>query len=124
MGRVKNLWFARQICAYLFALKNPNGKSRFNEPPYAEPHVRWCERTAGVTLPPTRLFVPCVNQVVTGDSACEFLGAIYGKGRLADALSRAIEIESDSHGARKPGRPRKQGKEEVINESGLVMGID
>ena len=27
----------------------------FNEPPYAEPHVRWCERTAGVILPPTRL---------------------------------------------------------------------
>ena len=25
------------------------------EPPYAEPHVRWCERTAGVILPPTRL---------------------------------------------------------------------
>ncbi len=25
---------------------------------------------------------------------------------------------------RKPGRPRKQGKEEVINESVSVMGVD
>jgi len=25
---------------------------------------------------------------------------------------------------RKPGRPRKQGEEEVINESGFVMGVD
>ena len=24
------------------------------EPPDAEPHVRWCEATEGVTLPPTR----------------------------------------------------------------------
>jgi len=24
------------------------------EPPYAEPHVRWCGRTAGVIPPPTR----------------------------------------------------------------------
>lgn len=28
--------------------------SVFNEPPDAEPHVRWCGRTAGVTPPPTR----------------------------------------------------------------------
>src|ERR1035437_9162858 len=28
---------------------------RFHEPPDAEPHVRWCGRTAGVTPPPTRL---------------------------------------------------------------------
>jgi hypothetical protein len=27
----------------------------FHEPPDAEPHVRWCGRTAGVTPPPTRL---------------------------------------------------------------------
>ena len=27
------------------------------EPPYTEPYVRWCGRTAGVTPPPTR-FVP------------------------------------------------------------------
>lgn len=25
------------------------------EPPYTEPYVRWCERTAGVNPPPTRL---------------------------------------------------------------------
>ena len=25
------------------------------EPPYTEPYVRWCGRTAGVTLPPTRI---------------------------------------------------------------------
>src|SRR5712692_10077631 len=28
--------------------------SVLHEPPYAEPHVRWCGRTAGVTPPPTR----------------------------------------------------------------------
>src|SRR5215470_1929957 len=27
---------------------------RFHEPPDAEPQVRWCGRTAGVTPPPTR----------------------------------------------------------------------
>ncbi|MFZ3041900.1 MAG: hypothetical protein WA108_08955, partial [Thiobacillus sp.] len=28
--------------------------SVFNEPPDAEPHVRWCERATGVTPSPTR----------------------------------------------------------------------
>src|SRR3974377_1305422 len=33
-----------------------SGVSRwFHEPPDAEPHVRWCGRTAGVIPPPTRL---------------------------------------------------------------------
>src|SRR3989338_5970520 len=31
-----------------------NASSMFNEPPYAEPHVRWCERATGVTPSPTR----------------------------------------------------------------------
>ena len=30
------------------------GSSVCNEPPYTEPYVRWCGRTAGVTQPPTR----------------------------------------------------------------------
>jgi hypothetical protein len=33
--------------------KPGSASSLLNEPPYAEPHVRWCERAAGVT-PPTR----------------------------------------------------------------------
>ena len=47
-----------------------------NEPPYTEPFVRWCGRTAGVNPPPTRsdrsqnLLVPGNNmQLIT--SACE-----------------------------------------------------
>src|ERR1019366_6370661 len=33
----------------------PSGASRLlHEPPDAEPHVRWCGRTARVTSPPTR----------------------------------------------------------------------
>src|SRR5437773_866517 len=28
--------------------------SVFHEPPYAEPHVRWCGRATGVTRSPTR----------------------------------------------------------------------
>src|SRR3989338_4825782 len=31
-----------------------DASSMFNEPPYAEPHVRWCERATGVTPSPTR----------------------------------------------------------------------
>jgi hypothetical protein len=31
-----------------------NGSSVTHEPPYTEPYVRWCGRTAGVTPPPTR----------------------------------------------------------------------
>ena len=31
-----------------------DASSRFNEPPDAEPHVRWCERATGVTPSPTR----------------------------------------------------------------------
>src|ERR1019366_5680645 len=39
-------WFRRWISS---------GASRvLHEPPDAEPHVRWCGRTAGVTPPPTR----------------------------------------------------------------------
>ncbi|MGZ5228067.1 MAG: ATP-dependent RNA helicase HrpA, partial [Burkholderiales bacterium] len=33
-----------------------NAFSALHEPPYAEPHVRWCGRTARVTAPPTRFY--------------------------------------------------------------------
>src|SRR3990167_8935833 len=40
------------------------------EPPYAEPHVRWCERTGAVRLPPTRLRTAAVNHIThPADSA-------------------------------------------------------
>src|SRR5271157_3727551 len=34
---------------------------RFHEPPDAEPHVRWCGRTAGVIPPPTRSLCELVH---------------------------------------------------------------
>ena len=34
---------------------NSVGFNMFHEPPYTEPYVRWCGRTAGATPPPTRL---------------------------------------------------------------------
>src|ERR1043166_8013651 len=33
---------------------NGSVSSGLHEPPYTEPYVRWCGRTAGVTPPPTR----------------------------------------------------------------------
>ena len=49
----------------LVSLVDTTGASRVNhEPPYAEPHVRWCGRTAGVTPPPTRSRAPVGNQAV------------------------------------------------------------
>ena len=51
------------------------GASRFNhELPYAEPHVRWCGRTAGVTPPPTRYahaphFTPALSWVMGSSTA-------------------------------------------------------
>ena len=41
-------------------IPKPDGGVRTHEPPYAEPHVRWCERTSGVIPPPTRS-VGCCN---------------------------------------------------------------
>ncbi|SIO72874.1 hypothetical protein SAMN05444172_9363 [Burkholderia sp. GAS332] len=38
-----------------FRCWTPSGASSvFDEPPYAEPHVRWCERATGATPSPTR----------------------------------------------------------------------
>ena len=31
-----------------------DGADACQEPPYTEPYVRWCGRTAGATPPPTR----------------------------------------------------------------------
>src|SRR5437660_8943885 len=58
---------ARVTCTLLF--RNPglilwgwcrcsipcSASSAFHEPPYAEPHVRWCGRATGVIPSPTRL---------------------------------------------------------------------
>ena len=35
-----------------------------HEPPYTEPYVRWCGRTAGVTPPPTRLLFTLVSSLL------------------------------------------------------------
>ena len=41
----------------LVSLLNQHEQFRmyYHEPPYTEPYVRWCGRTAGVIPPPTRL---------------------------------------------------------------------
>ena len=47
---VKDMW-GSQICMK----RKQNYQSHFlNKPPYAERHVRWCERAEGVTPHPTR----------------------------------------------------------------------
>ena len=65
----------------------PGSVSRLlNEPLYAEPHVRWCERAAGVTPLPTRL------------SSCNEVkqDLDFGLG----ALAHADEHDCDQHGQR------------------------
>jgi hypothetical protein len=48
---------------------------------------------------------------------CSGIGGDQFKDQIEVALARSVR-------AGNPGRPRKQGKEEVINESGYVMGVD
>jgi hypothetical protein len=48
---------------------------------------------------------------------CSGIGGDQFKVQIEAALARSVL-------AGKPGRPRKQGKKEVINESGSVMGVD
>src|SRR5438034_3564275 len=43
------------ICGWCRCLLPYSASSAFHEPPYAEPHVRWCGRATGVTRSPTRL---------------------------------------------------------------------
>src|SRR5690606_40903811 len=38
------------------------------EPPYAEPHVRWCERAEGVTPHPTRCCCEMMRSLLLGDN--------------------------------------------------------
>jgi hypothetical protein len=45
-------WLPTWGCSRCWLLTDAS--RRFHEPPDAEPHVRWCGRTAGVTPPPTR----------------------------------------------------------------------
>src|SRR5271157_41819 len=53
----------------------PSGAScRFHEPPDAEPHVRWCGRTAGLLPPPTRstlLTGACISSSAYHHGYCE-----------------------------------------------------
>ncbi len=63
LGSTKWGWFRCWKCSSASRL--------FHEPPDAEPHVRWCGRTAGVTPPPTRSVKcgaqrPMLHRVVAG----------------------------------------------------------
>src|SRR5438552_18531056 len=40
-----------------------SASSAFHEPPYAEPHVRWCGRATGVTRSPTRSSIHASSQL-------------------------------------------------------------
>src|SRR6185369_2655011 len=48
---------------------NADASSLLYEPPYTEPYVRWCGRTAEVTPPPTRLADPPTKTI--SPSECE-----------------------------------------------------
>src|SRR5215212_9098856 len=42
------------VVAFCHCWNNVDASSLLYEPPYTEPYVRWCGRTAEVTPPPTR----------------------------------------------------------------------
>src|SRR5437016_3392315 len=42
------------VVVFCHCWNNGSVSSLLHEPPYTEPYVRWCGRTAGVTPPPTR----------------------------------------------------------------------
>src|ERR1041385_3253302 len=46
------------VVGFCHCWNNADASSLLCEPPYTEPYVRWCGRTAEVTPPPTR-FVSC-----------------------------------------------------------------
>src|SRR5215212_10203621 len=43
------------VVVFCHCWNNVDASSLLYEPPYTEPYVRWCGRTAEVTPPPTRL---------------------------------------------------------------------
>src|ERR1035441_3682033 len=65
-----------------------SGASRLlHEPPDAEPHVRWCGRTAGVTPPPTRFVWAALLLGATGAKAEPAITPV--KTMVQDILYRA-----------------------------------
>jgi hypothetical protein len=54
--------------------KSVSNSTTHHEPPYTEPYVRWCGRTAGVTPPPTRS--PCSVDRAPFRAAGRSIGAL------------------------------------------------
>src|ERR1043166_5591084 len=78
---------------------NADAFSLLYEPPYTEPYVRWCGRTAEVTPPPTRLGVLFARQdvgevggveVAAGDDGDDFAGYVGGQRAGDGAGARAF----------------------------------
>src|SRR5450759_1935667 len=68
----------------------PSGASRLlHEPPDAEPHVRWCGRTARVTSPPTRSDYPGVVALRLPN-----LGLCGGADLGSDHLARHYQLDA------------------------------
>jgi len=78
---------------------------RIHEPPYAEPHVRWCGRAAEVTQPPTRsagLYFFCgLGATPVGRRVTAFAEVTGGAGRHIEfrvwAMDQAEEIGAGTH---------------------------
>src|SRR5215213_7524047 len=66
------------VVVFCHCWNNVDASSLLYEPPYTEPYVRWCGRTAEVTPPPTR-FLSRSEEAVKGGANCfgfaEFIGA-------------------------------------------------
>src|SRR5438445_13537298 len=64
--------------AFCRCWNNGSASRGLHEPPYTEPYVRWCGRTAEVTPPPTRLVSPSLWEGVRERG--------LGRGRVIDFL--------------------------------------
>ena len=58
------------------------------EPPYAEPHVRWCERAEGVTPHPTRYANDCAPVYLDIDAT----GIVDGRYSLEEGIDSWIVV--------------------------------
>ena len=86
------------VVAFCRCWSNADASSLLYEPPYTEPYVRWCGRTAEVTPPPTLLSTPPyvargVQRALVGVSFENFCNVVTDrKARLPHIARRSCHV--------------------------------
>src|SRR6266496_785041 len=84
------------VVVFCHCWNTADASSLLCEPPYTEPYVRWCGRTAEVTPPPTRFSLETPARIIMNTTVMKFGGTSVADSSAFTNVAQIVTSHRDS----------------------------